>query len=194
MNYLLSALLITLIIPFWGLLVYLFNKLLYQIISMLTSSKTAMIIVNWLTFPGVIHHECSHALLAFLTGAKITEFRPFWPDKRTGSLGHVNFVARGPFLIKCLQYTLTSSAPVILGTLTPLLLYGVFQNNSMPLYAIILLFYLMISIILHASMSFADVKVMIKGIWVLYFVIYIICLYLQLDVIQMLSSTFHLHF
>ena len=189
MNYLLSGLIITLIIPVWGLLIYLINTALYRILSKITSEKTAMIIVNWLTIPGVIHHELSHAALAAVTGAHITEFRPFWPDKNTGSLGHVNFTAQGPLFARCIQYTFISTAPVLLGTASTVLLFLFSQRTALPLHTVILIIYMTFSIIIHASMSFADVKIMLRGIWVLYLAACVFCLYTRIDLIQMISNT-----
>ena len=188
MNYLLSGLIITLIIPIWGLSIYLVNTLLYRVISKLTSEKAAMIIVNWLTVPGVIHHELSHAALAVITGAHITEFRPFWPNRNNGSLGHVNFTAQGPLLTRCIQYTFISTAPVLLGTVSTVLLFLFSQRAALPLHTVIIIFYITFSIIIHASMSLADVKVMLRGIWVLYLASSIICLYARIDLVQILSS------
>ena len=187
MNYMLSGLIITLIIPVWGLLIYLINTALYRILSKITSEKTAMIIANWLTVPGVVHHELSHAALAVITGAHITEFRPFWLDRSNGSLGHVNFVARGPLAVRCLQYTLISTAPVLLGSSTVLFATISIRTSLTPAMKFFL-YYMAFSVFIHASMSFADVKVMLRGIWVLYVISTVFCIFLNLDLIQIANS------
>ena len=187
MNYMLSGLIITLIIPVWGLLIYLINTALYRILSKITSEKTAMIIANWLTVPGVVHHELSHAALAVITGAHITEFRPFWLDRSNVSLGHVNFVARGPLAVRCLQYTLISTAPVLLGSSTVLFATISIRTSLTPAMKFFL-YYMAFSVFIHASMSFADVKVMLRGIWVLYVISTVFCIFLNLDLIQIANS------
>ena len=187
MNYMLSGLIITLIIPVWGLLIYLINTALYRILSKITSEKTAMIIVNWLTVPGVVHHELSHAALAVITGAHITEFRPFWLDRSNGSLGHVNFVARGPLAVRCLQYTLISTAPVLLGSSTVLFATISIRTSLTPAMQFFL-YYMAFSVFIHASMSVADVKGMLRGIWVLYVISTVFCIFLNLDLIQIANS------
>ena len=187
MNYMLSGLIITLIIPVWGLLIYLINTALYRILSKITSEKTAMIIANWLTVPGVVHHELSHAALAVITGAHITEFRPFWLDRSNVSLGHVNFVARGPLAVRCLQYTLISTAPVLLGSSTVLFATISIRTSLTPAMQFFL-YYMAFSVFIHASMSFADVKVMLRGIWVLYVISTVFCIFLNLDLIQIANS------
>ena len=186
-HHFISALIITLIIPTWGILIYFLNKFLYALLSKITSEKIAMTIVNWLTIPGVIHHEVSHAFVALITGAEITEFRPFWPDKTSGSLGHVNFMVRGSLFTKSLQYTLTSTAPVIMGTITSIILFRL-TKMAFPISTLILLIYLIFSILIHASMSFADVKVMLRGIWVLYIGLLFVCIYADLDLVQLIIS------
>ncbi|MBO5620102.1 MAG: hypothetical protein J5959_00560 [Butyrivibrio sp.] len=188
-HYLISALIITLIIPTWDILIYLLNKLLYMLLSKITSEKAAMTIVNWLTIPGVIHHEISHAFLAIVTGAVVTEFRPFWPDRTTGSLGHVNFMTRGSLLVRSIQYTLTSAAPVMMGTITSLILFAL-ARKTLPITTLIILIYLIFSILIHSSMSFADVKVMLRGIWVLYIGLLIFCIHADLDIVQFVLSRF----
>lgn len=186
-HYFISALIITLIIPIWGMLIYLLNKSIYALLTKITSEKIAMVIVNWLTIPGVIHHEISHAFIAFMTGAVITEFKPFWPDKTTGSLGHISFVARGSLFLRSLQYTLTSTAPVIMGTVTSIILFSL-TNITLPISTFFLLLYLIFSILIHASMSVADVKVMVKGIWVLYLGLLVFCTYIDLDLIRLFMT------
>ncbi len=190
MNILVSALIITLLIPSWGLIIELLNMLIYKIVRAISSPKIALICVNYLTFPGVIHHELSHALFAFVTGAKITQFRPFWPDKRTGTLGQVSFIARGTFFTKALQLSLSSTAPVIMGTISSLLILGYMNSHELPLYLVVLLTYLIIAIVIHASMSYADVKVMLKGIWVIFLIAFVICLYYQIDIIQLIRGIY----
>lgn len=188
MNYLISGLIISLIIPIWGVLIYLINTCLYRIIAKVTSEKVAMIIVNWLTVPGVIHHELAHASLAVITGAHITEFRPFWPDRYTGSLGHVNFVARGPLITRCLQYTLISAAPVLLGSISTIVLVTISLRASLTPTMLLLLYYMAFSVFIHASMSLADVKIMLRGIWVLYMISTAFCIFSKLDLILIADS------
>ena len=188
MNYFLSALIITLIIPIWGLLIYLLNRLIYAILKKLTSTNIAIFIVNWLTVPGVIHHELSHALVALFSGAEITEFRPFWPDKETGSLGHVNFIARGAFLLRAFQMPFVSAAPVIMGTVSTILLTAYLKQGVPSAWLIPLTFYLIFSIVIHASMSIDDVKVMLRGIWVQLIAAWVICCYFSFDLMPIFQQ------
>jgi len=192
MNYLISALIITFAIPIWGLIIHFIEIAIYKLMIRLTSPVIAYFTVNWLTFPGVMHHELSHALFAFITGARITEFKLFSPNKTTGELGHVNFAPRGAFFIKALQMSLASTAPVIMGTLSSILIINYLSSNAdaLPLYMVILFVYLLISIIFHASMSYADIKVMFKGIWVIAIIAYAACLFWHIDILSLFMHSF----
>ncbi|MCR4903016.1 MAG: hypothetical protein K6A23_09160 [Butyrivibrio sp.] len=183
MNYLISALIITFAIPVWGLLIHFVEKVIYKLMVRITTPKIAYFTVNWLTFPGVMHHELSHAIFAFITGARITEFKLFCPNKATGELGHVSFAPRGPFFIKALQMSLASTAPVIMGTISSMFIIIYLSSNTdiLPVYMMVLFIYLLVSIIFHASMSYADVKVMFKGIWVIAIIAYVACLFWKID-------------
>jgi hypothetical protein len=46
-------------------------------IMAVTGESFGCLFVNYLTFPGVILHELSHALMAMVTGAKVTHIRFF---------------------------------------------------------------------------------------------------------------------
>ena len=70
------------------------------------------------TAVGVIFHELSHLLFAFLTGAKIEGFRlyRFKRSEDDDVLGYVNYAPRGFFLMRTVQNTLTGIAPALLGS------------------------------------------------------------------------------
>ncbi len=188
MNYIISAAIITLTIPVWGLIIHMLNRFIFSILKRIAGTNAALFIANWLTFPGVIHHELSHAFFALITGAKITEFKPFWPDKNTGSLGNINFVARGNLLIRSIQLSLSASAPVIMGTLSSVLLVNWLNSQTMSLSLTVLFIYLLFSIVIHASMSTADVKIMLKGIWVLFILSWIICSIGGIDIVPIIQQ------
>ena len=42
-----------------------------RILAMLIGGRAAFVFRNYLTWPGTVHHEFSHALVAFVTGAKV---------------------------------------------------------------------------------------------------------------------------
>lgn len=134
----------------------------YRLIRRFKGHKFAVNFCNYLTFPGVILHELSHALLVKLSGGKITKMRIFWPDK-SGRLGYVNFVTRGSFFKQRLQLVCASCAPVLMGYLYLYTLYYVLLVCNLPWYGIAFVVYVMISIFNHMSMSKADLEIYIKG-------------------------------
>jgi hypothetical protein len=65
-----------------------------------------------LVAPGVLFHECSHAVMCLLTLTRITFFAPFWPHQQPDGgweLGHVDHIAVGP-----LRSTLIALGPLLL--------------------------------------------------------------------------------
>lgn len=101
-----------------------FRLLTNFLITYSFGSKAANIYDGDLTFPGVIHHELSHAILALLTGAEITGMRlyiPRWIRNRSenpGCLGYVYFATRGIPPLPIIQRLATGFAPALLGTAT----------------------------------------------------------------------------
>lgn len=124
-------------------------------------------LINYLTFPGVVHHELSHALFAFLTGAKVTEIKLFRIHHKDGRLGYVSYAPRGNFITMSIQKVLSSIAPIVMGFISCSLLY-LYARPELEdiLWQTVLLYYLMVSIILHMSLSKQDIKVMKSGILV----------------------------
>jgi len=122
---------------------------------------STLLFFNFLTFPGVMHHELSHAFFAFITGAKVCSIDLFHLPK-DGSLGSVSYIPRGPFLLQGLQMSLSSIAPSVTPLITVPFLYKYAQGLSgTPMYVV---YYLILSILAHIGMSDADFKGLIKGL------------------------------
>ncbi len=189
-GYFLTALAITLIIPFLGLIIHGINRMIVGLFRIVLGSNIAFIMANYLTFPGVVVHEISHALMAVLTGAKIVEFRPFWPDKEKGELGHVIITPRGNFLMRAMQSTFSSSAPVIFGLLTTASLIYVVKSAELPIQINVAIYYLAFSIVIHSTMSMQDIKVMLKGIWVIFIAILAICYFFNINILLIYRQQF----
>lgn len=169
MNLFLLAFIITFAIPVFGFIVdYIVDKI-YDFLGECIGYKLSRFLINWVTFIGVVHHELAHALFAFLTGAKITEVHLFKPEGKT--LGSVTYISRGNIVFKSIQRTLTSIAPVICGCFSSYGLAYLLLNFSIPVWGRGLIFYTLISIITHMSMSKQDVKVMLKGVPIVYILV-----------------------
>lgn len=144
---------------------FLVNKLEmaeYRLLRRFKGHDFAIVFCNYVTFPGVILHELSHALLVKLTGGQVTKMRIFWPDK-TGRLGYVNFTTKGSFFKRRLQLICASCAPVLMGYLYLYILYHVLQVFDLKWYVVTIIIYFMISIFNHMSMSNQDLENYIKG-------------------------------
>lgn len=183
MDYLLSALIITLIIPAFGIVMGIIRKIIYQVMSLL-SPKFAFAVANYLTFPGVMHHELSHAVLGFITGAKITKINLFKP--RGTSLGNVQMIYRGPWLLRCIQGCLSAIGPVALGLVTCVLTYVYILPTLTGASATILVYYLLFSIIMHMTMSPSDMFCFIKGVVGVYLIVLVICVLKNINVLTYL--------
>ena len=155
---------ILLVIPILGMTLGYLEKVIGNFIAKHMGVKSALFIMNKLTFIGVVHHELSHALFAFISGAKIREINLFKPQGN--SLGSVQIVPRGNKILKSIQLTLTAIAPVITGLISMCTIaYFVSINiEIMLVWQIILIAYLFISIFFHSTMSTADLKCAIKGL------------------------------
>lgn len=156
------ALLIVIVV---GLVIDLLEHVELKILGKIFGRNFAVIFHNYITFPGLFMHETAHALMALVTGAKITEYHLF--DRGGDSLGHVSYRNRGLWIFRAVQDCATACAPVLAG-----LVLGYFTLRAIfvlgyPLWADILLWYLFLSILTHASMSGADLKIYFKAVWVL---------------------------
>lgn len=139
----------------------------------------ARFFVNYATFPGTFIHEMAHLCLAVITGAEVHEICMFESDD--GRLGHISCSNRGPWFIKAIQRTLIGVAPTITGfTLGYFLLQYIFSEPH-SIWANIGLWYLVISLIDHSTMSPSDLEGYFKGVWI--FVLPLILLFFILGLI-----------
>lgn len=173
-NYLLTALILTFAIPGAGVVIEQFVKLLYSVTAAFLGDSFTYFIFNRLTFIGVFHHELSHALLATVTGAKVTKIVFFHPDG--DRLGYVEYVTRGNIIMRSIQQALASIAPVFCGALTSagIYYYLTVYGAALAVLQTVLLWYVFISIILHMTMSRQDFKGLYRGIPVVYLIVFAI--------------------
>lgn len=165
-----------------GLLVEWFGNLLTVLLSYLFGKKAAFIIRNRLTFIGTVHHELAHALFASVSGAKVTKIELF--HVRGNQLGCVEFYPRGNVVIRAVQMTLASIAPVLCGALSLSVIFWIFTSFPLEIWQIIVLGYLFISIFFHMNMSTQDVKNAWKGIPVTIIIGYFIFLFTDINLLS----------
>lgn len=168
-----STILILLVIPMVGFLITLAKKALLYLLGMVFDADTIWLIANRLTFPGVIHHECAHALFVVLTGAKIGHIELF--HQRNDQLGCVTWYPRAIFSgAKSIQCTLVSVAPVILGVLDVYLMYAFLLPRCAQIWQLVLVVYLMLSIFFHATMSRQDIRIAWQGLPVCTLILFVL--------------------
>ena len=181
-----SALLIPVLFILLGKVLDLITLAIASVVSDSLGPELTLFILNNLTFIGTVHHELAHALLAFLTGAKIVRIDLYNPDDHT--LGKVEYYTRGGFIIRSLQQTLSSIAPVFCGFLTiNILLYVIFPYAN-AIWQKVILIYLVISVFIHMTLSNQDIKVALMGLPVVLPIIFIIVYINKFDVFIYLSK------
>ena len=149
------------------------SKLIGRILAALLGGRAAYIFRNYLTWPGTVHHEFSHALLAFLTGAKVTRISLI-PHGQ--ALGQVEYSPRGGRVLQAIQMSLSSTAPILCGMVTEaLLILRVFPLCDVW-WKYALLTYFAVSIFLHMTLSHEDLINLWNGIIPTVFVLY--CIFL----------------
>lgn len=168
-NSLINTIFIILLIPIFGFIVDKLVQCIIKDLSEIIGYTLTNIIVNRLTFVGTMIHEISHALMATITGAKVTKIELFKPVGNR--LGQVSFIPRGNAIMKSIQFTLTSIAPVVIGS-TLLFIIFMYSGNVENKYIKAINIYLFISILMHTTMSTQDVKNALRGLPICTFLIF----------------------
>ncbi|MCR5674640.1 MAG: M50 family metallopeptidase [Lachnospiraceae bacterium] len=159
-----AAVALVAVIPLVGFAVnYVVTGILQTLFSLISrSGGLYLFFANRLTFAGVIWHELSHALFAFLTGAKVEEISLY--HKEGNHLGYVKFRPRGIWPAQCVQLSLSACAPVIMGILALFGIHAALRSLSLPVWGVVIAVYLFVSILVHMDMSPEDLKSYIKGV------------------------------
>ncbi len=166
-NFFLYSLVLAFVVPFLIILVgYAINLLQYglaELLALFMDPWWVEVFVNYLFFPGVMLHELSHALMALLTGAKLTEVKLF--KKEGKSLGHISFTPRGSRIMISIQEVFIASAPMFFGAMIAfasfkLMLFIPWSAWLLKIFA----GYVGVSMFFHMTMSTQDVKVFVKGV------------------------------
>ena len=124
----------------------------------------AYFFVNFLTFPGTFVHEMAHLCFAVITGAEVHEICMF--ENEDGRLGHISYSVRGPWFMRAVQHSLTAVAPTVVGLVLGIVLLRVIFAGGLSLWANIGLWYLVISLVDHSTMSDADLEHYFQGVWI----------------------------
>ncbi|MCR4843249.1 MAG: hypothetical protein K5840_08320 [Eubacterium sp.] len=153
-----------------GLVMRLIAEIITTIMAIFLGSGITFVIVNYLTFPGTIIHELSHAAVAFVTGAEVTSFSVI-PSGL--NLGSVEFKPRGKRVFRDMQITLASAAPVIVGTVLLWVMYAYIYPNCGTTVHYVLYWYMFASIFFHMTLSIQDILNIVMALPVSIPVIYV---------------------
>ena len=146
-----------------GLLLFALERLQVVVLKEI-NYDFAYFFVNFLTFPGTFVHEMAHLCFAVITGAEVHEICMF--ENEDGRLGHISYSVRGPWFMRAVQHSLTAVAPTIVGLVLGVVLLRVIFAGGLSLWANIGLWYLVISLVDHSTMSDADLEHYFQGVWI----------------------------
>lgn len=160
-----------------GILLSCLKQLEINMIAVLSLSLVRFF-MHYATFPGIVIHELSHLTFAIITGAEVRDVCFF--EDENGRVGHVTTHSRGPWFIVAIQYTLIAIAPVVVGlTLGFLLLRYIFAEQH-SLVMNIILWYLVVCIVNHSTMSKSDIEGYFRGVWI--FIVPFFTLFLMMGI------------
>lgn len=186
-NYLFAALVFIILALLIGKLLDTFSQGFINFLASLMNNKLADILYNYVMFVGVIFHEMSHALLAFITGAKVTKICFYKLSHRDGRLGYVSYITRGPVVLKAVQKCLSSMAPAICGIGFTLAALHVYKLGYIDDRYNILFYYIVTSVFFHARLSDADISIMWEGLPICYVLVALLFMIFKIDVNVLLS-------
>ena len=173
------AVLLPIMVIVVGFAIQMIGEAIATLLGIVADPWLAYGLINYLTIPGVVLHELSHAFFAYVTGAKVIEVAPFKKDEN--SLGHVYFRNKGNKLLVSLQNIFISSAPMLIGGI---IVYGcycaLFVLPASLLWLKIIVAYIGISMFFHMTMSLADIKVFVRGIPLFMCILFILTVILRL--------------
>lgn len=160
---------------------YLINKLeqlQLNILAKTTGSKIAYFLCNRATFVGTVIHELSHAAFVILTGGRLIKVK-LLEVSNNGTLGHVDFALCGPKWKQKCQLSIISCAPVFVGLFLNYILIKLVFFYSLGFWIELMLWYFIISILDHMSMSNVDIKNYLKGMIVVFPMTFCFVLFVQ---------------
>ena len=152
-----------------GMLLSGLKRLEIKIIAVFSRSLVRFF-MYYATFPGIVIHELSHLIFAIITGAEVRDVCFFEDDD--GKFGHVTTHSRGPWFIVAIQYTLIAIAPVVVGLTLGILSLRYIFAEQLSLGMNIGLWYLVVCLINHSTMSKSDIEGYFRGVWIFILPIY----------------------
>lgn len=162
LNFIINTIAVPFLIVLVGIICNCIVQVICEFLSMFLPSSFIYLFLNYLTFPGTICHELAHGLTITILGGKVTEWNLFKPQGN--SLGSIVFYTRGSYLMKCLQNSLGSIAPIPVNLCLIQLLYLKALDFKETMGWRVFIIYLMISLFIHLDLSSADIKGIFQGL------------------------------
>lgn len=167
------------------------EKLVVSVLALVAGRGMALVIVCYLTFPGVLYHELSHALAALLTGARVTKInlRP----RRSGDgyqLGSVIYVTCGGRIRQALQRFVIGLAPSMTGFAGMAVLVCVVLPLCTLVWQRVLWGYLFACLLLHTGLSRQDLHGMYAGAPIVLLVLLAVFLIVPFDAFGLVQQAF----
>lgn len=178
-----TALLI-LLVASTGFLSAMIERAARNIATSITGSSYFIFVVQcYLTWPGVVYHELSHALFAVLSGARINYISLKKQQKPDGSmiLGQVSFIPRGHPILQSFQLALSAIAPSVMGLFAMILMLKFVFPASSAWWMTLLAIYAFICLVLHSEMSGQDIKNAMLGLPMIIATLFVIFLFIPID-------------
>ena len=146
-----------------GMLLYVLERAQIEAIGAV-NRDFAYFFVNFVTFPGTFVHEMAHLCFGVITGAEVNEICMFEDDGER--LGHISYCTRGPWFMEAVQHSLTAVAPTVVGLALGFYLLKLIFSGTYTGLACVGLWYLVISLVDHSTMSHTDLEHYVQGVWI----------------------------
>lgn len=156
------------------------------------SQKTSYLLEGYLTYPGVVYHELSHALFGFLSGARIGKIslrRIDEPDGTT-TLGSVQLYVSTHPLMGAVQLTFSGIAPSVMGMLALVLMCLFAFPNCTTWWMWVLWIYAFVCVLLHSEMSRQDLKEAGRGLPIIMVAMFLLFMVFPIDVLGIMQGIF----
>lgn len=138
------------------------EQLQLRFLSRIFGIHMAEFICNRLLFLGTVVHELSHALFAFVSGARVTKIRCFTLFSKN-TLGYVEFCTVGGPFRRSFQLAFSSCAPTVVGCFILSVIFHIWSLSDLSIPLRIFLVYFGVSVADHMSMSNVDVRNYVRG-------------------------------
>lgn len=155
----------------------------YIVVGFSGSPTSAFLIEGYLTYPGVLYHELSHALFGVISGARIGGISLRRREEADGSvtLGSVDLYVSTHPIMGSFQLTLSGIAPAIMGMLALVLMVVFAFPNCSEWWTWVPWIYAFICVLVHSELSRPDLAAAGRGLPAIALVLFAIFMVFPVD-------------